>query len=137
LKKLGEVIGLPELIDEYNQSDALTKRDEIKERVQEVIKEKTTEEWLDIMEKHDVWCAKIYTYADLVEDPQVKYNEIIKEIERDDIGSFKVVDFPIKLSESKPQIRSAPPKLGEHTKEILEELGYTDEIEDMVKKGIV
>ena len=137
LKKLGEVIGLPELINNYDQSDAFTKRDEIKVLVQKVIKEKTTEEWLEIMEKQDVWCAKIYTYADVVEDPQVKHNQVIKEIQREDIGSFRVVDFPIKLSESKAEIHKAPPKLGEHTKEILKELGYTDEIEDMAEKGII
>jgi len=137
LKKLGEVIGLIELIEKYEQSEALTKRDEIKELIQQVIKEKTTEEWLRLMEAHDVWCAKVNNYADLVEDPQVEYNQVIKEIEREDIGSFKVIGFPVQLSESKAEIRKAPPKLGEHTDEILRELGYDDEIGEMKKNGII
>ncbi len=137
LKKLGEVMGITELVENYDQKDAFTKRDEIKELVQNVIKERTTEEWLQLLEKHDVWCARINTYADLVKDPQVEYNQVIKELEREDIGSFKVVDFPITLSESKAEIRKPPPRLGEHTEEILRELGYDDEIEEMKNNGII
>ena len=62
---------------------------------------------------------------------------MIKDIEREDIGTFKVIGFPITLSESKADIRKAPPKLGEHTDEILRELGYDDEIEEMRNSGII
>jgi crotonobetainyl-CoA:carnitine CoA-transferase CaiB-like acyl-CoA transferase len=137
LKKLGEVMGLRELIEKYDRTDAFAKRDEIKELIQDEIKAKTTEAWLQLLEKHDIWCAKVNTYADLVEDPQVKYNHVIKEIEREDIGRFRVVGFPITLSESKAEIRQPPPRLGEHTEEILRELGYDNEIEAMKKNGIV
>ncbi|MBW1698831.1 MAG: CoA transferase [Deltaproteobacteria bacterium] len=137
LKKLGEVLGLNELLEKYDQKDAFSKRDEIKELIQAVIKEKTTDEWLQLLERHDVWCAKVYTYADLVTDPQVQHNHVIKEVKRDDIGNFKVIDFPIRLSESPATIRKPPPKLGEHTEQILRELGYESEIETMKQKGIV
>jgi len=136
LKRLGEVLKINELIEKYSQKEAFDKRDTIKELIQKAIKEKTTEEWLDILEENDIWCARVNDYADLVEDPQVKYNQVIKEITRDDIGTFMLVDCPIQLSETPPTIRMAPPKLGEHTEEVVKELGYEREIEGMKQKGI-
>ena len=58
-------------------------------------------------------------------------------IEREDLGRFKVVGFPFTLSESKTEIHKAPSRLGEHTEEILGELGYDDEMEAMKKNGVV
>jgi len=81
--------------------------------------------------------AWVNTYADLVKDPQVEYNHVIKGIEREDLGRFEVVGFPFTLSESKTEIHQAPPRLGEHTEEILGELGYDDEMEAMKKNGVV
>jgi crotonobetainyl-CoA:carnitine CoA-transferase CaiB-like acyl-CoA transferase len=137
LKKLAKALELDELM-EYDQRDALEKRDEIRPLIDKVIKNKTTSEWLTIFEKDDIWCAPVKNYAELVEDPQVKHNQVIKELEREDLGSFKVITCPITLSQTKPTIRNVPPKLGEHTRSILGLLGYDDEtMEQLEEEGVI
>jgi succinate--hydroxymethylglutarate CoA-transferase len=70
--------------------------------------------------------------------PQVKDRELVKEIEHSSVGQIKVVGPPIKYSVSQPSIRIPPPLLGQHTEEVLKELGYSDsDIQHLRVRGVV
>lgn len=63
---------------------------------------------------------------------------MVKEVEHPSCGPIKLVNTPVKFSESTPGIRSPPPTLGQHTSEVLRTLGYTEEeVEEMRGAGVV
>ncbi len=126
LGKLGEILQMDDL-KSYGQGESFSKRDEIKDLIQKRISDKTTEEWLEILEREDLWCAKVKNYNEVIEDPQVKHNRTVREMYRDDIGTFRVIGPPISMSGTPTDIGSPPPRLGEHADEILSSIGYSKE----------
>lgn len=63
---------------------------------------------------------------------------MVKEVDHPTCGPIKLVNTPVKFSESTPGIRSPPPTLGQHTSEVLQQLGYTDsEVEELKSQGVV
>jgi len=68
-------------------------------------------------------CGAVRTVAEALSDPQVAARHMIEEVEHAVLGSMKVLGTPIKLSDTGPSIRSAPPVLGQHTDAVLGELG--------------
>ncbi len=106
----------------------LKNRDDLFELLQAKILKKSTEYWLERLQAAGFWCAKVNTYPEVPEDPQVKYNKIIKEIEHPKAGKIKVIGTPIRFSETPADIRRVPPQLGgEHNMEIFHELGFSDD----------
>jgi succinate--hydroxymethylglutarate CoA-transferase len=64
--------------------------------------------------------------------------DMVKEVDQPTCGPIKLVNTPVKFSESTPGIRSAPPTLGQHTVEVLKQLGYSEEqVEEFRSSGVV
>jgi crotonobetainyl-CoA:carnitine CoA-transferase CaiB-like acyl-CoA transferase len=74
-----------------------------------------------------VLCAPVYNYAELFADPQVQHNGIVVEQHHPSAGPIQVIGIPVKLSETPGEVGPAAPRLGEHTQEILQWLGYDTE----------
>jgi crotonobetainyl-CoA:carnitine CoA-transferase CaiB-like acyl-CoA transferase len=81
--------------------------------------------WLAALEAAGVPCGPIYTVDEVVEDPQVRSREMLVELEHPSAGRITVPGLPIKCSRTPGSIRRPPPRLGEHTGEVLAELGLT------------
>lgn len=67
----------------------------------------------------------MYSYEEMARDPQVWANEYLVEVEYPEIGKVPTVGVPVKLSETPGAVQRRAPELGEHTHEILLELGYS------------
>ncbi len=84
---------------------------------------KTTQEWLDILKPLSIPVVKTNGLADLPDDPHLKSVEFFQTYDLPGVGHYRQIKPPVKFSKSPSNIRRHPPKLGEHTEEVLAELG--------------
>lgn len=105
-------IGKPEWIALLNEQDEVQYK--LKHDIQNVIYTKTLEEWMDIFDDAEACVSPVLNFAELVNHPQVQVRRMFETIEQDGIP-VKHIGIPIKLSRTPGKIRSAAPKLGEHT----------------------
>lgn len=88
--------------------------------------EKTTAAWLAELEPKGVFCAKVNTLEEAIEDPQLNANGMVIEMEHTQAGKLRLPGTPVRLHGTPPIPPRFAPELGEHTTEILRELGYDD-----------
>ncbi len=91
--------------------------------LEEMFAQRSTAEWLSLLEEADVPAGPVNDVAQALDHPQVAAREMVREVSHPGIGAVKMVASPLKLSSSPPTLRRHPPLLGEHTVEVLEELG--------------
>jgi len=86
----------------------------------------------------DVLTAPIHEIPDVVADPQVRHNQMIVPVEHTKLGTINVTAPPLKMHGTPATVRLPPPLLGEHTREILGELGYAGaEIDSLVDGRVI
>lgn len=138
LSVLGELLDLPGLSGYDTPEDAYTKRDEIKPLIQTRMEDRPTAAWLEHFATRDIWCAQVQDFEDLMRDPQVAHNELIQTIDHPTAGSIKVIGMPVIFSETPGTIRLAPPTVGQHTDEVLAELGYhAEKLNELRAEGVI
>ena len=102
------------------------------------LRTKTSAEWVDIMNKGGVPCGPIYRMDEVFADPQVKHMQIRAEVTHPRLGRIGLINQPIKLSRTPAKLAAATPERGEHTEEVLQEIGFTKiEVDEFKSKGIV
>ena len=105
--------------------DRLDRRAELEGILAPVFRQRTVAEWMDALEAVDVLCAPVNDYPGLVRHPQVVATGFITEQEHPSAGRFKTVATPVKLEKTPGTIRSPAPGLGEHSREVLGEAGFS------------
>ena len=138
---LTEAIQRPELADDprfRDREDRLANYDELKALLQDIASTRPRQHWLDALGKHDVAHAPINRLDEVFEDPQVKHLDQIMELEHPKHGTIHTVRSGVNLSDTPFQVSALPPELGEHTAEILGELGLSQErIDQLAEAGTI
>lgn len=101
-------------------------REELVKLLNDKFKEKTVRDWVAIFEEVKIPVGPINKLSDILNDPHVKEREMVVEKDHPVIGQLKMLGIPVKLSRTPGEIKTVPPALGEHTDQVLKELGYSD-----------
>jgi crotonobetainyl-CoA:carnitine CoA-transferase CaiB-like acyl-CoA transferase len=124
-KKLVGVLGDESLLIYDNARDLFEKRDEIWEKLAVLTKKRSTADLMEAMLAVDIWCGEVKTHLQAAQDPQVEHMKAIGRYEHPTAGTVKVVAPAVKLSKTPPEIARAAPLVGQHSREILEEFGFS------------
>ncbi|TME57870.1 MAG: CoA transferase [Chloroflexi bacterium] len=128
IKAISEVLGSPaELAPYEDPSIAFTKRDEIRAALDRYFRRRPTAEWVELLRAHDVWCAPVNSLKETFEDVAVQHIAPVLEFDHPRAGHVRVLKHPVRYSSGEATLRRTPPELGEHTEEVLTELGCTAE----------
>ena len=134
-------LGAPELVSDpkfATNDDRLSNHAEFKARVESRLSTATTAEWVERFERAQVAVGPIYEFDEVFEDPQVKHLGCITEVDQPGHGRVRMLSFPFRPSATPASIRRPAPLLGEHTDEVLDELGVSAaEIERLAAQGAI
>jgi crotonobetainyl-CoA:carnitine CoA-transferase CaiB-like acyl-CoA transferase len=101
-------------------------------------KQKKSSEWVEILNKGGVPCGPIYRMDEVFADPQVKHVGAAAEVTHKKLGRLRLINQPVKLSRTPARLVAATPERGEHTEEVLIEIGFSaDDVKGFKSKGIV
>jgi crotonobetainyl-CoA:carnitine CoA-transferase CaiB-like acyl-CoA transferase len=101
----------------------LANYDEFRGRVERRLAEGTTAEWQERFERAQIAAGPVYELDEVFDDPQVKHLGVVQEIEQPGYGRARMLGFPVRASATPAAIRRPAPLLGEHTAEVLAEIG--------------
>lgn len=139
--RLCNALGREELIEDQRfatNPDRMDNRAELVEELEKSTKEKSTDEWIDILFEAGFPAGPIYNYEQVFEDPHTLAREMMVEMDHPVEGKVKGLGIPVKLSGTPGEIRRAAPLLGEHTDDTLKQLGYSEErIADLRERKVI
>jgi formyl-CoA transferase len=124
-KDICEVIGRPEWLTDPRYATPKARLPHLKDifdDIEQWTMTKTKFEAMDILNKHDIPCGPILSMEELAAEPSLRATGTVVEVEHPKRGKYLSVGNPIKLSDSPTEVRRSP-LLGEHTREVLAELG--------------
>ncbi|CAN8102645.1 unnamed protein product [Discula destructiva] len=135
-------LGKPEWKDDSKfriNSQRVANRDELESAIEKVSTQKTTQEWLDVFEGSGMPYAAVNDVQGTLNHEHTKARNMVIEVDHEGCGPMKLVNTPVKFSESQPGCRSPPPTLGQHTDEVLrDQLGLESaQISELREKGVI
>ncbi len=135
-KNLCQAVGREDLVP--HQYATGSRRNEVVSQLEKVFLTKSREEWMEYLENFEICHGPVNDFQGTFSDPQVLHREMVFEVDHPTEGHVKQVGFPIKFSATPGHVRLPSPGYGEHTREVLQELGYTEaKIKTLEKSGVI
>ena len=135
-----KVLGADHLLDDPRFADNASRvrhRDELTDALEEVLRQQPTAHWLASLEAEGVPAAEVQDIAQVFASEQALALAAVQELHHATAGDYRVVGPPVRLGPERFPYPSAAPSLGEHTFEVLHELGFgRDEVERLVADGV-
>jgi crotonobetainyl-CoA:carnitine CoA-transferase CaiB-like acyl-CoA transferase len=140
-RRFCEAIEHPELLADERFATNLLRgqhREELLSLLQPMLRERPRADWLERFRAQGIPCGPINTLDEAYRDPQVQHLGIVQEIDHPTAGRIKIAGSPIRADDEQLAVRLPPPRLGEHTTEVLSGVaGYSDERIAELKRGHV
>ena len=125
----------PRFIDNHSR---IKRQKELADVLDPILREKTTEEWLERMELIGVPAGPILDVCQMHKDPQTIAREMVVEVEHTTEGKVKTLGLPVKFSKTPGKVVHGAPLYGEHTRDVLVELGYSiEQVNELAGAGVV
>ena len=139
-ERFAEAMGAPEWIeDERSKTKGARSvhRDWLNAEIEKRLQQNTSDYWIDTLNEAGVACGRINNIKEVFEEPQVQHLGMLKKVKSKWLGEQTLMGQPVTLSRTPSTIARAAPKRGEHTEEILGELGYdAAELARLKSKGV-
>ncbi|WP_147375390.1 CaiB/BaiF CoA transferase family protein [Jiangella rhizosphaerae] len=136
MEALADGLDAPELLERFPDKEAATTgRDELNALVGELVATRPAQEVLDALDAAGVWCAPVNDHRAMTTDPYVRWDQRRLEVKHPVAGTVELVGNPITLDGEQLPARRPAPLLGEHTAELLAELGL--DAEALLADGVV
>jgi crotonobetainyl-CoA:carnitine CoA-transferase CaiB-like acyl-CoA transferase len=140
-QRLARLIGKDEWLGDPRYADARSRVKhgaELLAALRPIFETKTSDEWVELLSSIDILKAKVNTYSDLFDDPQVKAVDAVRWVENDALGRVPMGTICGQRPPATGDPLTHSPHLGEHTREILTEMGYAaSDIEKLGESGVV
>lgn len=135
-ERLKSVLDAPDLPDDPLSAGALA--DSARARLSAAFAGRPAGDWIDLLLAHDIPVGPVNSFQEAFDDPQMRARDMLQWVDHPVEGRIPQIGFPVKFSDTPGAITRPPPVLGEHTDEILGELGYTaDDIGRLRAQGAV
>jgi formyl-CoA transferase len=138
---VADALGVPELKTDprfQKRDDRKKNRKALTAILEEKLKQCTTEHWVDVLNAKGVPSGAILGLEEALNQPQIQHRDTFTTIRTEGIGDVKLFNLTAKFDKTPGKVECPPPRLGQHTEEILVEIGYTkDYIKAMKEKGVV
>jgi crotonobetainyl-CoA:carnitine CoA-transferase CaiB-like acyl-CoA transferase len=139
--RLLEALEVPELASDFrfaNNGQRMAHLSELVELLTPLFKRRTSADWLERLEKVGVPAGPVLDIRQMHSDPQTLARDMVVETRHPVAGNVKAIGLPIKFSETPGGVRRAAPLLGQDTREVLQQHGFsTGEIDEMLQQGAI
>lgn len=137
LEGLQSIVGVPKE-QAIADRDAFALREQAGRVIAAQFAKHTTDYWIDILTKHQIWHSRVNDYEAVLADPQVRHNQSFATVEGATGTPITLVNHPIRYDGQVPEIRMPPQRLGAQTSDILREIDCSeDEIAALVRDQVV